>query len=229
MENDFETIYKILELMKQYKKNFGSPLIIEISGTPNSGKSLIIGQIHRMLKRNHISHCVIYEAAQRCKIQNKLSEEFNIWTACSMICSLLEKINADRDVIICERGIFDALCWCNFHYERNCLNIDEKELFDKILTSSRFIQLISVLFVFKCSPMSAIAREYSILTHHTEGSIINEPVLTQINDSIDRVKSEYWGLFKQKEVIDTSNYLPEELERDFSQKLLRNLVELNGQ
>ena len=146
MNNSNKNIKKDLpRLFKAYKQHFNKTLVIEISGTPNSGKSSVIKSIEKMMIRSNICHSVIQESALKCKIQDKLSEDFNIWTACETICSLVHSLNHHKDVIILERGIFDALCWCEFHFRRNNLNCAEKNIFNSVLTMDRFTKPISIL------------------------------------------------------------------------------------
>ena len=213
-------------LFKAYKQHFNKPLVIEISGTPNSGKSSVIKSIEKMMIRNNICHSVIQELALKCKIPDKLSEDFNIWTACETICSLVHSLNHDKDVIILERGIFDALCWCEFHYRRNKLNSEEKNIFNRILTMDRFTKPISILYIFSCSSETAISREYSVFLHSTEGRIINKNTVDQINDSISFVKQKYASIFARVDELDSTGYTPKDLEEIFADRLYTTLHEI---
>ncbi len=213
------------ELLKQFKKKYEIPLIIEVSGTPNSGKTSVINMLRNNLRRCHIPHSVIYESANKCKINDKLSENFNIWTTCNTICSLIEKTESNKDVIICERGIFDALFWCNFHYSRNNLDDNEKKIFENVLSLGRFTDLISILFIFKCSAEASIRREGLLLTH-TEGRIVNKSVINQLNSSIDITRQNYGSVFKKTIEIDTSELEQLELQYSFIEKLVNICKEL---
>lgn len=57
---------KQLEIMLDaYKSKYTTPLLIEVMGTPNAGKTSAIKSLYGLLKRSGVSCRTIFEAAQR--------------------------------------------------------------------------------------------------------------------------------------------------------------------
>ena len=90
------------------------PIVIEFSGSPKAGKTSCINSLELFLKRNGFSVQIIQERASVCPVSDKQSPMFNLWTACMSLAGLigtLENKKNQVDVLILDRGIFDALCW----------------------------------------------------------------------------------------------------------------------
>lgn len=220
---DKYTSEQIVSIIDTYKKTHGSPFFIEIAGSPNSGKTSAIKVLEKLLKRSNISHYVIYESADICDIKSKLSENFNIWTACDTICKILATLDKDYDIIICERGVFDALCWCKFHLARNRISDKDFKTFTDFYSSSKFTDKVSLLMIFKCTENTSIEREAPLHISTMEGTIINKPVLSQINHSISETKKLFIHHFKNVIEVDTTKYSQEEINKSFVDSIFTKL------
>ena len=80
----------ICTLFENFRKANSIPFIIEVLGTPNSGKTSAIQTFEKVLKRSNVKYKIIYEGASRCKIKDKLSPNFNFWTLSDTMKLLLE-------------------------------------------------------------------------------------------------------------------------------------------
>ncbi len=92
------------------------PIVIEFCGTPKSGKTSCINSLVLFLKRNHFRVKVLTERASICPIKNKFDPNFNIWTGCQALSELARIMSNDSkeyDIVIMDRGLFDAVCWFN--------------------------------------------------------------------------------------------------------------------
>src|SRR5712692_5275098 len=90
------------------------PLFIEFCGTPKSGKTTCATRLTHFLSRNGFSVMTVAERAGVCPLRNKSHMTFNVWTACASLNEMLEAVERDYQIVIFDRGIFDALCWMNF-------------------------------------------------------------------------------------------------------------------
>jgi Ni2+-binding GTPase involved in maturation of urease and hydrogenase len=102
------------------------PIVIEFCGSPKAGKTSCISALEMFLKRNDIRTTVITERGAICPIYNKFDPNFNVWAGCSELARFAEIMSnhfKDFDVVIMDRGFFDAVCW--FQYQMKLLKLDQ--------------------------------------------------------------------------------------------------------
>lgn len=84
---------------------------------------------------------------------------FNTWCACSMLAELLANVEADADIIIVDRGIFDALVWLNLQLQRGEITQEEAGTIDSFLLLERWRTLIDLVVVMNVPADEAMSRE----------------------------------------------------------------------
>lgn len=214
------------------------PLFIEFCGSPKSGKSTTINSLSMFFRRNGLKTAVLTERAGICPIQNKTHPNFNIWTLCSVIADMLEKMEHGKekiDIIIADRGIFDALCWFNWlntnPSDKNpyLSNENFKEL-TTFINSDIWKRNIDLIYVFIVDPKTSIEREYSALLTEKRGSIMREDVLETYNTSVKQVITEYSQYYRQVKKIKTDeddlSGNPNKVNYMVTKLVLQNLIEL---
>lgn len=207
-------------LLSSYKKKVTHPFVVEVLGTPNSGKTTAIQTFEKILKRNGIKYKIIYEAAGRCKIKNKLSPEFNLWTLNETIKQLLEADSGNYDIVICERGLLDAACWFELYYRESELTDCEVKIIRDYILMSRFTNRISCCYIMKCSVQSSIRRENVPGLLDVTGSIVNNVILARYNDALAICKEKYGGNFGSIMELNTSEISQTDITRVFIESIL---------
>jgi len=209
----------MIQLIDNYKSQKKAPFVVEILGTPNSGKTTAIQTFEKLLKRNNVKCKIIYEAAGRCKIKNKFSPEFNLWTLNETVKQLLEAYTENYDIIVCERGLLDTLCWFNIYYQDNLIN---KKEYDKIVGYTLLKGLVNRIdyeLIVNCSVETSLYRENLSDIIEAAGTIVNEVVLTKYNSSLEKVKNEYNRYFEKVVMIDTTELTQPEINKVFISKI----------
>ena len=244
ISDDKSKIIKELEKLVQQVLDLKSsrtqrrPLFIEFCGSPKSGKSTTINSLSMFFRRNGLKTAVLTERAGICPIQNKTHPNFNIWTLCSVIADMLEKMEHGKekiDIIIADRGIFDALCWFNWlntnPSDKNpyLSNENFKEL-TTFINNDIWKRNIDLIYVFIVGPKTSIEREYSALLTEKRGSIMREDVLETYNTSVEQVITEYSQYYRQVEKIKTDeddlSGNPNKVNYIVTKLVLQNLIEL---
>src|SRR5579864_9222371 len=92
------------------------PIVIEFAGVPKAGKTSTLNQVQAFLKRCGFRTQIVVERASVCPIRDKKHSNFNVWTVCTTLAQILEKTQdpprlGDPDILILDRGLFDAICW----------------------------------------------------------------------------------------------------------------------
>jgi predicted NUDIX family phosphoesterase len=183
------------------------PIVIEFCGSPKAGKTSCINSLDLFFRRNSFRTRVLSERASVCPVHNKYDPYFNIWTVSSAIAELSEVLAnnpKDIDVIILDRGIFDALCWFNWLRKKKRLS-DDFESLENYLCMRRWRSILDLVYVFVATPRESLNREFATLLTNKTGSIMQEPILSSYQDSIMECIENYSPLFKKIELLDTTN------------------------
>jgi len=178
--------------------------VIEFAGTPKSGKSTSVEAIRHFLSRNGFRVHVLAERAAICPIPMKGHLFFNTWCACSMLAELLANVEAEADIIIVDRGIFDSLVWLTLQLRRGEITSEEAGTIDSFLLLKRWRTLIDLVVVMNVSAREALLRENAQRITTKPGSIMNEQVLEVLSESVHSAYEKYKGKFDGIVLHDTS-------------------------
>lgn len=177
---------EVLTLKQEHRQK--RPIVIEFSGSPKAGKTSCINSLEIFLKRNGFSVSIVQERASVCPVSDKQSPMFNLWTACMSLAGLigtLENKKKQVDVLILDRGIFDALCWFQWLVKNKKMENEQREITEKFLLMEELVKSIDIVFAFCVSPNISIEREYATLLTDKLGSIMNEKVLGEYLEAIE--------------------------------------------
>jgi predicted NUDIX family phosphoesterase len=180
--------------------------VIEFAGTPKSGKSTAVEAVRHFFSRNGFRVHVLAERAAVCPIPMKGHLFFNTWCACSMLAELLANVEADADIIIVDRGIFDALVWLNLQLQRGEITSEEAGTIDSFLLLDRWRTLIDLVVVMNVPAQEAMNRENSQRITKKAGSIMNEKVLETFSDAVSVAFEKYGPKFPGSIRHDTSGH-----------------------
>ena len=126
--------------------------VVEFAGTPKSGKSTSVEAIRHFFRRHDFSVHVLTERAAQCPIPMKGHLFFNTWCAATMLAELLEIVDTRTDIIIADRGLFDALIWFQTQAKRGELSKEELARIENFLSMNRWKDLFDLVVVLHASP-----------------------------------------------------------------------------
>lgn len=227
---------EVLQLKQEREQR--RPLLIEFCGSPKSGKSTTITSLNIFLKRNGFNTVVLTERASICPIENKTHPFFNIWTMTSAISEIVKNLEQGKDkidIIISDRGLFDALCWfewLNTNPTMSAPYLDNKtyDALKSFIQMEMWTNYLDLVYVFQVKPETSIIREYAHLLTDKRGSIMRESVLDGFNKAIDRVIETHQFRFRdiQKIITDTeeTNNDPNAVSYLVTTQILSNLKNL---
>ena len=190
------------------------PVVIEFAGVPKAGKTTTLGQVHAFLKRCGFRVEVVVEHASICPIRDKKHANFNVWTACTTLARILEKTQipsrpGDPDVLILDRGLFDAVNWFAVMERLARIRKAERELIERFLLMDDWRKRITGVIVMTASPADSMERERGYLpVDGAAGSIMNDDVLRTMLDTTRataaRLRKKHFRIFE----VDTSGNAP---------------------
>ena len=220
---------QVLEIKRRSRPR--RPIAIEYAGSPKAGKSTCIGSLDIFLRRNNFRTKILTERASVCPIPNKFDPIFNVWTASAALNQLSETLaNSSKklDVIILDRGFFDALCWFEWQRREKLLRNDDYQRFTNFFTAMRFRMCIDLVLVFESSPETSSEREYKNLLTRKEGSIMRREVLTSYLDTIKHTTQKYKSSFREIREYNTDDQDQNEVSYNVTKTtldLLKNLAD----
>lgn len=183
------------------------PIVIEFCGSPKSGKTSCINSLDLFFRRNKFRTSVLSERASVCPVRNKHDPYFNLWTVTSAVAELSEVLSnhsKDYDVVIMDRGIFDALCWFNWLLSKKHIDENNFNSIECFLTMSRWRSVIDLVYIFTAEPKISLEREFANLLTRKMGSIMHPDVLSSYKQTIEESQKRYSSMFKKIEHVDTS-------------------------
>lgn len=187
------------------------PLLIEFCGSPKSGKSTTITSLNNFLKRNGFKTEVLIERSSVCPVENKTHPFFNIWTLTSAVAEIIKHLDQGTDkvdVLISDRGIFDALCWfewLNENPNQNSPYLDDASYSDlkRFILMDLWSNSLDIIYIFQVKPETSIKREYATLLTEKRGSIMRESVLEGFNQATKNIISQFKSHFRNVIEIET--------------------------
>jgi len=219
-----EQAKEILNLKTSHRNK--RPIVIEFSGSPKSGKTSCINSLSFFLKRNGFNVEIVQERASVCPVYNKKSPMFNIWTACASIMGMLSELEKKEpicDVVILDRGIFDAFCWFDWLTTTKRMEDTQRNTIELFLALDIIIKRIDIVFVFIASPNVSIQREYANLLTDKPGTIMNKQSLLEYLSSIKRTYNNKRQYFHKVLKIDTSQKNQDDVSKEVTEKTLDEL------
>jgi 8-oxo-dGTP pyrophosphatase MutT (NUDIX family)/predicted ATPase len=214
----------VLELKKSSRPK--RPIVIEFSGSPKSGKTSCINSLELFLKRNGFRVMIVQERASICPVSNKESPMFNIWTACMTITGMLgvlEKKDVICDVLILDRGIFDAFCWFEWLASKKMMEHSQKKIIEAFFSMDSLANPIDIVFAFTAAPIDSINREYARLLTDKPGTIMNKRALSEYLEAMRCMIESKDKHFHNIIEINTSEKGQDEVGKEVTEKTLSTL------
>lgn len=218
------------EILSLKKKSFSRrPIVIEFCGSPKAGKTSCINSLDIFLRRNNFRTKILPERASVCPIRNKFDPLFNIWSSCAALAQLSEMISnhsRNYDLVLLDRGIFDALCWFEWARDEGYLRQDDFDRFVGFFTAIKWRSLLDIVFLFSASPETSMDREYRNLLTRKEGSVMRPRVLNGYREAGVRAVKKYGSLFRSVLEVDTSEKDQNDVSYEVTERCLNRLHEV---
>ena len=205
-------------------ENRRTPITIEFTGLPNSGKTTLIHSLDKTFSKDGFKVKVVREDSETVpKEIPKKTWERNTYITLGQLKSLIHLSFCDFDIIFIDRGFYDALFWANFLNSQGVCSKEESIFMLNVLDGFNRTFNISpdILIVLDSSVEESLRRRNNQVGAGT-------PLLSK-NDFLMAYKTNllkfYDSVNTQKKYLDTTNLSVEEVEKlvhkyilDFSKK-----------
>ncbi len=199
------------------------PFIVELAGTPKAGKTTALHVLHRFLKDCGYQVHVMRERAGDCPVAMKGHFFFNTWTTTTMLASMIEALESEADILLLDRGVFDAIVWLESQHLDRQLSTEEYEVFRKFALLDRWRTLTDLTFVLTVAPDTALLRENKDLLIERTGSIMGREFLERYNRVLEEVQSSVRDAFTFIAIDTTAHNSPQATTQALAAALLEHL------
>lgn len=177
------------------------PFIFEFNGSPHSGKTTTIIEIDKFLRRHGFRVLRLQESGEAIRHIDRTAPVYNIRTGLYTLTHLLDHIHAHNyDVIIYERGIFDAYCWMQYRAKMGQITKKQLGVIQNFLLMDFWANEIDLAYFMICAPEQARKREF--------GASISKRLNTKNVEIVKLYRNAYRRLskkFPQLKIVDTTN------------------------
>ncbi|MBI2109380.1 MAG: AAA family ATPase [Parcubacteria group bacterium] len=206
LETQIKLLHKHLKTRERYDGAFlPPPLFIEFAGTPSSGKTTIIKELYKFLKRSGFKVAIPQEGAEVVPHTHRNSPKYNIRTGMYALEILLRlQQTHEYDFVLFDRCIFDAYVWMTYWNEKGMLSAEETKLLQQYFLFPQWSHDIGVAYYVVCDPKIAIERENAIAISQKLGETTNPKTLEKLIAFHFQAYSELKDSFHQLHLLDTT-------------------------
>lgn len=187
---------KAAELAKLLRRQARRPFVLEITGTPKAGKTTLISLVDGFLRDAGWRVHVLKERAGACPLPMKGHFLFNTWTTGTMLAALIDAVDRDDDLVILDRGVFDALIWLEIQKHQGQVSNEEARKFRDFVMIERWRGLTDATCTVKVDAAVSMKRENEHRLLPRTGSVMNSKTLPQFNAALAALKKRHAKDFK---------------------------------
>lgn len=180
---------KLLQEMRAFlKRNLRDetprPLVIEFTGSPDSGKTTLINGIDSVFRNSGFRVHRPQEGAEVFRAMSRKTPLYNLTTGAYGLINVASAANGrDYDVVLLDRALYDAHGWMLFWRRKGNLNEQNKEEFQRFFTDPLAFDYIDLCLYVVCSPEEAMRRaklDAPTIVESKEGSYTNLKTIAEL-------------------------------------------------
>ena len=164
----------------------GIRYIVEFAGTPRAGKTTALNGLKEYLEGRGLKVSVVEEQAGSCPLERKRHPDFNLWTASATVARMLDAANRKADVVLVDRGRFDALCWIGWHVESGSAAREDERVIDEYMRLGGLAEKTDLVVVMTVDPAEAVRRDVAVRQRESQGQVVDAAVQGRITDEATR-------------------------------------------
>jgi len=169
----------------------GRPYMLELTGSPSSGKTTIKKILDTFYRRCGFRVAVPLEGAEAIRHISRKTHLYNVRTGIYALKNLIDySVSGNYDLVIFDRCLFDAFGWMRYWYERGDIDEARMVMLQQFFTSPQWLCLIDAAFVIVADPETVESREQEI-------NILDEDGETTNSNNILRLIRIFGGMQKE--------------------------------
>ena len=205
-------------------KSLRRPFFIEISGTPSAGKTRSVFELDKLLRHHDLRVLRLQEGTDELRHLPRTTPLFNIQVGIHALHLLLEtSVGHDFDVVIFERGIFDAYCWMLYWLDKKQITPEECKLVQSFLVSPLWSGKIDAAYFLVCDSEEAVRRKFRTALSHKLGETTTLETHRNLVSQYRRAYAQLRGKHPQLVLMDTTRLDEKEMVKKIADHALSAL------
>lgn len=189
------------------------PFIIEIAGSPSSGKTTIARNLAIFFRRNNFRVFRPLEAPEAIQHIARDTPEYNIRTGLYSLLMLIDfSFGNQFDLVLLERGIFDPCYWMAYWRDKKFLTDSQLETIQDFFLLDFFAQKIDLALFVICDSTVAYTREVGSLEEGLVGPQSTVDEIRKHNKGYKKKFDELSSKFHNLRLVDTTTFNEKEAE-----------------
>ena len=204
---------KILQTLTALKtKQFHRPFVIEITGTPEAGKTSVINTLTRFFKRCDWRVHNPTEGAEVIEKVPRINHIYNIRTGIYALSELLDNVySLDFDLIIFDRGLYDAFCWQEYWLKKEIISLDLAQTNQTFFTQSEILKNIDTCFFVVCQAEESMRRADQWNLSKKQGETTNPETIKNLIDIWKNCHQQFSESGNSVILLDTTEINPQKM------------------
>ncbi|KKT80969.1 MAG: hypothetical protein A3B99_01470 [Candidatus Yanofskybacteria bacterium RIFCSPHIGHO2_02_FULL_44_12b] len=225
-----KTVEAQIDALKKYLRydirySLPRPFIIEFTGPPSSGKTTVVKEIDDYLRPLGLAK--IYppnEAPREIRHIARLEPDYNMRTALYTLSQLLDEAHSARiDMLLIDRGPFDAYCWPEYWLNKGKITLSEKENLQSYYTNRQFISKVDICYFLVCEAETALQRELRVAIDDSPRETTNLESMKRLERIWRNAQVQVSTLHPNVRLIDTTNMTEVQMIKIIAADLLNTL------
>jgi thymidylate kinase len=223
---DYDAIaQKILKYLKapvRYDHTFlPRPFFLEFTGTPSAGKTTIIKELDKFLRRQGFKVLCPQEGAEEVRHIPRSTPLYNLRTGIYALTKLIDESSGHRyDIVIFDRCIFDAYCWMMYWTEKGALAQHECKTHQDFFLSHFWEDKIDLAYFVLCEATIAVAREQRIALSDKLGETTNPKTIEALAARYRKAYEVLSPTYTQLRLLDTTHLSEQEMVEKVASEVL---------
>lgn len=184
MANDQEWEARIQRTVKSIPRT-RYPVIIELSGMPKLGKTLFSDSLVDLLRKSGCAVRLSSNATVESAIADKWSLEFSAWTLCAFITEYLELRQTSTQIIVADRGLFDAIVWLRLKLQDGRCDEETLHSLRAVARTKPWIDSVCLVLAYISPPERVLARARERRLYEGDSLVTTEQNLVRLGEAIE--------------------------------------------
>lgn len=202
-----ERLHSYLRTDLRYGDKFlPAPLMIEFTGSPDSGKTTCIKELDKLLHRSDFRVFIPQEGAEVIRHIGRDTPEYNIRTGLYALNMLLDFTHGHMyDIVIFDRSIFDAYTWMIYWEKKGLLSMAERDTIQNFFLSRFWTERIITSYIVLCDADEAVRRGQRIAASDNLGASSNPESIRKSVERHQQMFAELSPRYPQLHLVDTTH------------------------
>lgn len=161
------------------------PIVIELAGMPRVGKTEFTDALIDLFRRSKHKAVASVQGDFNCPIIDRWSIDFSVWTITTFIKQFYEFKHSGQEVIVADRGLFDAIVWLRLKMNRGICDQGTFNSLRQFVMSGPWWDNQGVVLVFFAPVTDVLRRAEERRLYRGDSLVTTEKILPHLKKALE--------------------------------------------